>query len=73
MTVTITSVVRGQSFWKVTDSLGRKYATKSDFMAAAADRYRTLGTPVRLRSNSGWIYRALYDIQPQENESQVSA
>jgi hypothetical protein len=73
MTVTITSVVRGQSFWKVTDSLGRKYATKSEFMAAAADRYRQLGTDVVLHSRSGWIYRALDDISPRVSEKVVSA
>jgi hypothetical protein len=73
MAITITSVVEGKSFWKITDSMGRKFATKSQFLAAAADRYRQLGTDVVLHSRSGWIYRALDDISPRVSEKAVRA
>jgi hypothetical protein len=63
--MTITSVVKKPSgLWIVTDDAGVRYATRSDFQAALAERYRELGTEVRLHSNKGWFYRELHEITP---------
>lgn len=63
--MTITTVKKQPSgFWVITDAAGTRYATKSNFQAALADRYRELGTEVRIDSASGWYYRDLREIAP---------
>lgn len=73
MTVTITGVRQSKSgFWVVSTSDGRRHATKSMFVASAADIYRKNKTPVRVLSFGGWYYRDLQDITPVEAQKEAS-
>jgi hypothetical protein len=66
---TIVDVRRQVSgLWIVTDSTGTRHATRSDFQAAVASRYRELRTPVQIESASGWWYKDLREISPVAKE-----
>jgi hypothetical protein len=63
--MTITRVTQQPSgLWIVTDAAGVRYATRSAFQAAAAERYRELGTDVQIQSGAGWYYRDLHEMSP---------
>lgn len=71
--VTITSVEEREKFWRITDSTGTRYATRSMFVAALCDRYRALGTTVFISAESGWYYRQIRNVVPYEEHQRIVA
>ena len=47
----------------ITDSLGRKYVTRSELVASLAERYRAKSLPCKPVSYPGW-FRQLVGVEP---------
>lgn len=67
MSVEIASVVKKPSgLWVITDTAGKKYATRNSWKASIADRARERGKKVLILSYSGWYYDDLAVIKEEE-------
>jgi hypothetical protein len=54
--VLIVAVVPRRDFWVVKDARGKRYATKSEWVACLADRCRAQQRRVQLDVNETWGY-----------------
>ena len=73
MTTIVNVKQQPSGLYLVTDSDGKKHATKNAWLATLAQRYRQLQTPVVLHGGAGWYYRDLAAITPETAEPTAGA
>lgn len=62
--VTIVRVRGGDPWWKIHDSAGTIYATKSRWLASLADQYQKNQASVLIEFGTGWYFQELRGLAP---------